>query len=140
MLRFLLLLTLVMLKHTLLELFPFKIPFFKGNKRALGYVGVNRDRKIAHLGLILLVTHDQLEQNTLRWARRKKKSSRTAAHTQFNSKQNALTSPCRAAPPPPSIRLPVNSDPDSDDADAMPRLLRLLSYLRLSKLSAILPK
>ena len=50
-----------------------------------------------------------------------------------------LTSPSRALPPS-SIRLPVNSEPERDDADAIPRLLRLLSYLRLSKLSAILLK
>ena len=65
MLRLLLLLTFVMLQHTLLELLSFKVPFLKSYQRTLGYVGVNGYRKIAHLGLVLLISDNQFEQNTL---------------------------------------------------------------------------
>ena len=41
MLSFFLLLTFVMLKHTLLQLFSFKISFFKGNNTAFGRVATN---------------------------------------------------------------------------------------------------
>ncbi len=61
MLSFFLLLTFVMLKHTLLQLFSFKISFFKGNNTTFGNVGVNWNRKITHLGLVFLITNDQFE-------------------------------------------------------------------------------
>ena len=58
MLSFFLLLTFVMLKHTLLQLLSFNISFFKSNKAALGDVGIDWYRKITHLGLVLLIAND----------------------------------------------------------------------------------
>ncbi len=51
-------LTFVMLKHSLLQLFPLKISFFKSNQGAFGDVGVHRDRKITHLGLVFVISDD----------------------------------------------------------------------------------
>ena len=131
MLSFFLLLTFVMLQHALLQLLSFKIAFLKSDQRAFCNVGVDGHRKVAHLGLVFLITNDQFEQNTLQL--KKTVSAQNVATSP------ELTSPSRALPPS-SIRLPVNSEPERDDADAIPRLLRLLSYLRLSKLSATLLK
>ena len=78
MLSFFLLLTFVMLKHTLLQLFSFKISFFKGNNTAFGNVGVNWNRKITHLGLVFLITNDQFEQNTLQLKKNRERSKRRA--------------------------------------------------------------
>ena len=65
MLGLLLLLTFVMLQHALLQLLSFKIAFLKSDQRAFCNVGVDGHRKVAHLGLVFLISDHQFEQDTL---------------------------------------------------------------------------
>jgi hypothetical protein len=67
MLSLLLLLTFMMLQHALLQFLSFKIAFLKSDQRAFCDVCMNGYRKVTHLGLVLLISDDQFEQDTLEW-------------------------------------------------------------------------
>ena len=66
MLGLLFLLTFVMLQHALLQFLSFKIAFLKSDQRAFCNVGVDGHRKVAHLGLVFLISDHQFEQDTLK--------------------------------------------------------------------------